>query len=78
MYSHRRIPDYRVFSDVHTKISETGSVFTVMRERDASNYDDKRDEVELEEQIIVLVTKNPRFAILAVKRTAPDDLSGGY
>lgn len=59
----RRLPDPRVFSGVHNRISLTGSVFTETRERGATRFQDERDEVELEERIIDLVRRNPEISI---------------
>ncbi len=62
VYRQRKIPNSRVFSAVHNRISESGSIFTITRERGASNYYNDKDEVELEEQIIALGTVNPRIS----------------
>ncbi len=61
-YRRRRIRDFRVFIAVHNGISEAGSVFIITREWGTSNYYDEGDEVELKEQIIALVTANPKIS----------------
>lgn len=66
-YPTRRHPSDKKFTDLHRRLRESGSVYTLKKERGCTTITDT-EKADLEESVIEMIEENPRVSIRDIAR----------